>query len=229
MVVCLIREIVTVVPWLSRLGSERNRLAQDVILQASPQSAKGLPAPAAPWVLVITQVYPSPHLQTTVPELEPCIISQFGGRSPASHLHPSPHSNTILPASGPSVLLISHLHPSPHSQDVVWVPPVVGNEHDRFGVLHNWSDEECVKILKRCREATSSKGEGGKVIIVDIVIEIKESTHESTENQLMFDMEMVVEVNSGTERTKHEWSWFHHLQVYSLFGFKVCYSSVPLD
>ncbi|KAK9131987.1 hypothetical protein Scep_011515 [Stephania cephalantha] len=72
------------------------------------------------------------------------------------------------------------------------------------GVLHDWSDEECVKILKRCREAISSKEEGGKVIIVDMVIDMKESTHESTEIQLMFDMEMMVEV-TGKERTKHEW------------------------
>ncbi|KAK9150387.1 hypothetical protein Syun_008696 [Stephania yunnanensis] len=72
------------------------------------------------------------------------------------------------------------------------------------GVLHDWSDEECVKILKRCREAISSKEEGGKVIIVDMVIDMKESTHESTEIQLMFDMEMMVEV-TGKERTRHEW------------------------
>ncbi|KAK9131977.1 hypothetical protein Scep_011505 [Stephania cephalantha] len=30
------------------------------------------------------------------------------------------------------------------------------------GVLHDWSDEECVKILKRCREAISSKERGRK-------------------------------------------------------------------
>ncbi|KAK9131979.1 hypothetical protein Scep_011507 [Stephania cephalantha] len=72
------------------------------------------------------------------------------------------------------------------------------------GVLYDWSDEECVKILKRCREAISSKEEGGKVIIVDMVIDMKESTHESTKIQLMFDMEMMVEV-TGKERTRHEW------------------------
>ncbi|XP_073111169.1 trans-resveratrol di-O-methyltransferase-like isoform X3 [Elaeis guineensis] len=29
-------------------------------------------------------------------------------------------------------------------------------------VLHDWSDEDCVKILKRCKEAVPSKKEGGK-------------------------------------------------------------------
>ncbi|XP_075103644.1 trans-resveratrol di-O-methyltransferase-like [Nicotiana tabacum] len=34
-------------------------------------------------------------------------------------------------------------------------------------VMHNWSDEDCVKMLKRCREAIKDKDEGrkGKVII----------------------------------------------------------------
>ncbi|KAJ7964120.1 O-methyltransferase [Quillaja saponaria] len=37
-------------------------------------------------------------------------------------------------------------------------------------ILHDWSDEECVKILKKCKEAVASKGKEGKVIIVDMVI-----------------------------------------------------------
>ncbi|TKY59216.1 Flavonoid 4'-O-methyltransferase [Spatholobus suberectus] len=36
--------------------------------------------------------------------------------------------------------------------------------------LHNWSDDDCIKILKNCKDAISGKGKGGKVIIIDIVI-----------------------------------------------------------
>ncbi|KAJ7965002.1 putative O-methyltransferase [Quillaja saponaria] len=36
-------------------------------------------------------------------------------------------------------------------------------------VLHDWSDEECIKILKNCRKAIPEQN--GKVIIVDIVLE----------------------------------------------------------
>ncbi len=35
-------------------------------------------------------------------------------------------------------------------------------------VLHDWSDEEFVRLLKNCYEAISEKG---KVIIVDAVVE----------------------------------------------------------
>ncbi|KAD6454553.1 hypothetical protein E3N88_09259 [Mikania micrantha] len=36
-------------------------------------------------------------------------------------------------------------------------------------ILHDWNDEECIKILTRCKEAIPSKNNGGKVIIMDIV------------------------------------------------------------
>lgn len=35
-------------------------------------------------------------------------------------------------------------------------------------ILHDWSDKDCVRILKMCREAIPSREEGGKVIIIDI-------------------------------------------------------------
>ena len=35
-------------------------------------------------------------------------------------------------------------------------------------LLHNWSDEACVKILKNCRKAIPEKT--GKVIIIDVVL-----------------------------------------------------------
>ncbi|KAJ0054084.1 hypothetical protein Pint_02351 [Pistacia integerrima] len=34
-------------------------------------------------------------------------------------------------------------------------------------ILQDWSDEECMKILKKGKEATTSNGKTGKVMIID--------------------------------------------------------------
>nr|QSL78016.1 O-methyltransferase like [Nigella sativa] len=71
-------------------------------------------------------------------------------------------------------------------------------------ILHDWSDQECVKILKQCRDAISKKEKGGKVIIIDIVIDNKIGAHDHIETQLCLDMIMMVLFN-GKERTEREW------------------------
>ncbi|MED6129494.1 hypothetical protein PIB30_108530, partial [Stylosanthes scabra] len=59
-------------------------------------------------------------------------------------------------------------------------------------ILHDWNDEECLKILKNCKEAIMSKGKGGKVIIIDMVImeddKKKCDDDKYVETQLFFDM-----------------------------------------
>lgn len=80
-------------------------------------------------------------------------------------------------------------------------------------ILHDWSDKECVEILKKCKEAIPSKEKGGKVMILDMVLgdEQKNTTaggddsEASTETKLFFDMLMMVLV-TGTERTEKEWA-----------------------
>ncbi|CAL9011968.1 unnamed protein product [Prunus brigantina] len=74
-------------------------------------------------------------------------------------------------------------------------------------ILHDWSDEESVKILKKSREAILSKNEGGKkVIILDINVSAdnKKMDKKSIETQLMWDMLMMVDLN-GKERSEVEW------------------------
>ncbi|XP_076937221.1 trans-resveratrol di-O-methyltransferase-like [Bidens hawaiensis] len=66
-------------------------------------------------------------------------------------------------------------------------------------ILHDWSDAECMKILKRCREAIPSKENGGKLIIIDMVV------NQLLETQLLFDMHMMSLV-SGRERSEKEWA-----------------------
>lgn len=76
-------------------------------------------------------------------------------------------------------------------------------------VLHDWSDEECVKILKKCKEAIPSKEKGGNVLIIEMVLGDDESNigddSKATETQLFFDMQMLVMAN-GRERRERDWT-----------------------
>ncbi|PHT71457.1 hypothetical protein T459_26561 [Capsicum annuum] len=68
-------------------------------------------------------------------------------------------------------------------------------------ILHDWNDEECVKILKNCKDAITRSG---KVIIIDMVMENPELDDESFQAQLFIDMLMMVFLGSR-ERNKKEW------------------------
>lgn len=70
--------------------------------------------------------------------------------------------------------------------------------------MHDWNDEKCVEILKKCKESLLKKGKEGKVIIIDMVLENEGDINESIETQLFFDMLMMV-VATGKERNKKEW------------------------
>jgi len=69
-------------------------------------------------------------------------------------------------------------------------------------ILHNWKDEECVKILKNCKEAIASEG---RVIIIDMVMENKKEEREFTETQFFFDMQMMM-LFAAKERNEKEWA-----------------------
>ncbi|XP_042486136.1 trans-resveratrol di-O-methyltransferase-like [Macadamia integrifolia] len=95
-------------------------------------------------------------------------------------------------------------------------------------ILHDWTDEQCIKILKGCKEAISNgdrKGNLRKVIIIDMVVEDRKEEHKSTETQLFFDMLMMT-VLIGKERTKKEWeklfleSGFTHYKITPLLGLR---------
>ncbi|KAK9166599.1 hypothetical protein Scep_001790 [Stephania cephalantha] len=55
-------------------------------------------------------------------------------------------------------------------------------------VLHDWSDEDCLKILKQCRDPIVLKEKRGKAIIIDIVLDPKGGTRESVKLQLFLDL-----------------------------------------
>ncbi|KAI3744116.1 hypothetical protein L1987_57192 [Smallanthus sonchifolius] len=72
-------------------------------------------------------------------------------------------------------------------------------------ILHDWSDEDCMKILKRCREAIPSKENGGKLIIIDMVVTVREGENDLLETQLFCDMLMMTLV-TGRERSEKDWA-----------------------
>ncbi|CDP19708.1 unnamed protein product [Coffea canephora] len=75
-------------------------------------------------------------------------------------------------------------------------------------ILHDWNDEECVQILRKCKEAIPSKENGGKVIIIDMVLSDQQKgadDHEAIETQLFSDMLMMVLLR-GKQRNEREWA-----------------------
>ncbi|XP_019226089.1 PREDICTED: isoflavone-7-O-methyltransferase 9-like [Nicotiana attenuata] len=60
-------------------------------------------------------------------------------------------------------------------------------------VMHNWSDEDCVKMLKRCREEVKNEGKKGKVIIIDIVLNRDDEEPDMTELIEVNEMKMILQ------------------------------------
>lgn len=72
-------------------------------------------------------------------------------------------------------------------------------------ILHDYEDEECIKIMKLCKEAISNKeGEGaGKIIILDVIVN-KEDAFPMTEYHTLLDLQMMA-ILAGKEREEQEW------------------------
>ncbi|KAB5541627.1 hypothetical protein DKX38_014601 [Salix brachista] len=71
-------------------------------------------------------------------------------------------------------------------------------------VLHDWNDEECIKILENCKEAIQS--DNGKLIIVEAVVG-EEKGDKLEFVRLTLDMVMMSHTNAGKERTSKEWEY----------------------
>jgi len=69
-------------------------------------------------------------------------------------------------------------------------------------LLHFFSDEDCVKILEQCKKAIPSK-EGGKVIIIEIVVDPSLGPI-MYEAQLLMDLLMMVNIR-GRQRDENDW------------------------
>ncbi|KAK9689927.1 hypothetical protein RND81_09G091600 [Saponaria officinalis] len=69
-------------------------------------------------------------------------------------------------------------------------------------ILHDWGDEECIKILKNCQKAVFEKK--GKVIIMDIVL-CPEGDDVQDDERFAMDIQMMVLFGRGKERTENDW------------------------
>ncbi|CAN1797053.1 Trans-resveratrol di-O-methyltransferase [Linum perenne] len=72
-------------------------------------------------------------------------------------------------------------------------------------ILHDWSEEKCVKILRNCKKAVTCDEKIGKIIIIDMVLGIQNLDEKTKAIQYGFDIEMMVNI-SGKERNEEEWA-----------------------
>lgn len=68
-------------------------------------------------------------------------------------------------------------------------------------IMHDWGDDECVKILKNCKKAIPSRDAGGKVIVVDMLVGVGPPDQKHLETQTLFDALLI----NGVERDEQEW------------------------
>lgn len=85
-------------------------------------------------------------------------------------------------------------------------------------ILHGKGDEECIQILKKCKEAIPK--EKGKVIVVDQVIEEGSKHGGFNDVALMLDMVMIVHTKAGRERTLKEWEYVIKMAGFSSYTVK---------
>ncbi|KAK1699178.1 hypothetical protein QYE76_015875 [Lolium multiflorum] len=92
-------------------------------------------------------------------------------------------------------------------------------------IFHDWGDEDCVKILKKCKEAIPRfppRDAGGKVIIVDMVVGSGPNEIVTRETQVFFDL--FIMYLEGIEREEFEWkkifmeSGFSEYKIISVLG-----------
>ncbi|RYR24222.1 hypothetical protein Ahy_B02g057715 isoform E [Arachis hypogaea] len=79
-------------------------------------------------------------------------------------------------------------------------------------ILHDWSDEHCLKVLKNCHKAIP---EDGKVIVVDTMVPVFPENKTAAKVAFKADLLMMTQNIGGKERTKHD---FIHLATASGFS-----------
>ncbi|XP_062225317.1 acetylserotonin O-methyltransferase 1-like [Phragmites australis] len=88
-------------------------------------------------------------------------------------------------------------------------------------ILHEWGDDDCVKILRRCKEAIPARSAGGKVIIIEMVRGSALGDSRISEMEALQNMFMMY-VN-GVERGENEWK-----KIFSDAGFSDDYKIMPI-
>ncbi|KAL6972173.1 Caffeic acid 3-O-methyltransferase 1 [Sarracenia purpurea var. burkii] len=68
-------------------------------------------------------------------------------------------------------------------------------------ICHDWSDEDCLKLLKNCYDALPDTG---KVVVVECILPVALETSLATKNAFCRDCMMLANHGSGKERTEKE-------------------------
>ncbi|CAI9769024.1 unnamed protein product [Fraxinus pennsylvanica] len=84
-------------------------------------------------------------------------------------------------------------------------------------VLHDWNDEECIDILKKCKEAI--RANTGKMIIVEVVVN-EEEDDKYKRVHLYLDLIMMAHTDTGKERTRKEWEYILNAVGFSRYTIK---------
>lgn len=92
--------------------------------------------------------------------------------------------------------------------------------------MHDWNDENCVRILRNCKKAIPPQDEGGKALIIDIVMKSEDGrSEEEVETQLLFDVHLLGVVE-GRQRKEAEWAeifmaaGFTHYNITPILGIR---------
>lgn len=68
-------------------------------------------------------------------------------------------------------------------------------------ILHDWSDDHCLKLLKNCYKALP---DNGKVIILESILPLAPETNLTAKSIFQLDMLMLAYNPGGKERTEKE-------------------------
>jgi len=69
-------------------------------------------------------------------------------------------------------------------------------------ILHDWSDEHCLKLLKNCHKALP---EHGKVILLECILPVYPEPTTAAESVIHIDLIMLAHNPGGKERTEKEY------------------------
>ncbi|KAH7848875.1 hypothetical protein Vadar_009586 [Vaccinium darrowii] len=68
-------------------------------------------------------------------------------------------------------------------------------------ILHNWSDDHCLKLLKNCHKALPNNG---KIIVVEGILPVMPDRSAATRGLFQMDLQMMAQLFGGKERTQEE-------------------------
>lgn len=92
-------------------------------------------------------------------------------------------------------------------------------------ILHNWSDADCIKLLKNCWKALPNNG---KIIVVEQVIPETSQNANELKNAFLLDIIMLAFSVGGKERSEKEYQFlakaggFSRLKIVcNIYGFSV--------